>query len=370
MVCLVLLCASCNKEEINVQEDTLLNQDPTSQLKEPIPQVMPQIGHDFRQVGFNYEVSDDGFQVVNNVPGVKSIHLDNNGITGEHWVYQSPSLQNTEIGFSVLYSDACLGAPCEVVVFMHGTSGTENSGATLFFNQYLNNNTDKPRAFIFANGIFAPTVPGKTPVWRTREQNGKNYNHPKQLWELFGGIMSDQNLFPFMKKDKNSWSVIGFSAGASGALGVFMDPIFVNYRQFQPKHIFPFGGFMTETLYKFMDFDQGMALWETCSDNSDVDLIIAMHMEDDVDCAGYTVYERSPWLRNRLKASNVPYYFLGLVNDIGDPCLPGHQGHNKLHSVKKHLNSLTAPAFKEGGCGVPGGLGAVTRLDDLLYREY
>ncbi|MEX0291302.1 MAG: hypothetical protein AB3N14_19520 [Flavobacteriaceae bacterium] len=325
------------------------------------------LGTNFRQVDYNYSDHQDGIRYVNATTGVKIINDAPNGIKGQHWVYKSPSLQGQEIGFSVVYSSACEGTPCDVILFLHGSEGSENSGSTLFYDYYIENEADKPRAFIFANGIYAPESPIESGVWKSRSLNDLTFNHPQQLVELIGGIVDDPELFPFMKTDMNNWSVTGFSAGGSGVMGAYMDPAFDSHKQYQPKHFFPLGGWMTDSLGKYYDFDGGLTLLESC-DNSDLELIIANHIEDDVDCKGAKQFQSKDYLVGNFTAKDVPFTFLGLT-DEGLACEQGTD-HNPVHSVKFYLRNTIDGAIKNVNCGDTTYLEAYEVLGDLLYRTY
>ena len=326
-----------------------------------------QLGTDFRKVDPSYSDIQDNIQYVNNTPGVQTINKAQNGIKGQHWVYRSPSLNDQEIGFSVVYSEACENSPCDVILFLHGSKGSENSGSTLFFDYYKDNESDKPRAFIFANGIYAPDSPIASGVWKSRQMNGLSFDHPKQLVELIGGIIEDPSLFPFMKTDMNHWSVTGFSAGGSGVLGVYMDPIFMNNVKYQPKHVFPLGGWMTESLGSYYDFNGGLDLVKGCGE-ADLELIIANHIEDDVNCAGAKQYNSKEYLVTNFVEKEVPFTFLGLT-DQGMPCEPGTDS-NPVHSVKFYLRNSISNALKNANCSDTTYLGNYEVLGDLLYRSY
>lgn len=324
------------------------------------------LGAGFRKVDFSYEDVQDGIQYVNNTPGVQTINNESNGIKAQHWVYQSPSTSGQEIGFSVLYSEECEGSPCDVVLFLHGSNGSENSGSTLFFDYYIENKADMPRAFIFANGI-SEIDSGNGHPWQLREENGKTLNHAKQLVELIGGIVEDTALFPFMKTDMNHWSVTGFSAGASGVMGTYMDPEFMNNEKYQPKHIFPLGGWMTDSLGNYFDFDGGFQLVKDCQD-ADVELIIANHIEDDVDCVGAKQYQSKEYLVDHFSAKEVSFTFLGLT-DESVPCEQGEDS-NPVHSVKFYLRNSIDEAFQNVTCIDGTYLEEYEVLGDLLFRDY
>ena len=341
------------------------SKDETVAIQEP--EIMDsELGSDFRKVDFSYTDVQDGIQYVNNTPGVQSLNSASNGINGQHWVYKSPSTSNQEIGFSVLYAEACESGPCDVILFLHGSNGTENSGATLFFDYYLENKSDQPRAFIFANGI-SEIDSGNGHPWQLREENGKTLNSPKQLVELIGAIVEDSTLFPFMKKDMNHWSVTGFSAGASGVMGTYMDPIFQNNAKYQPKHIFPLGGWMTDSLYKYFDFDGGLAQVTSC-DSSELELIIANHLEDDVDCTGAKQYQSKEFLVDHFTTKEVPFTYLGLT-DEGLPCEMG-DGNNPVHSVKFYLRNSIPNSIQNVSCIEATYLEMYQVLGDMLYRDY
>ena len=324
------------------------------------------LGSNFRKVDFSYTDVQDGIQYVNSTPGVQTINSTPNGVKGQHWVYQSPSTLGQEIGFSVLYSDECENSPCDVILFLHGSKGSENSGSSLFFDYYIENESDVPRAFIFANGI-SEIDSGNGHPWQLREENGKTINHPKQLVELIGGIIEDPSLFPFMKSDMNNWSVTGFSAGASGVMGTYMDPEFLNNKEYQPKHIFPLGGWMTDSLGDYYDFDGGLQLVKNC-DESDVELVIANHIEDDVDCVGAKQYQNKEYLVNHFIEKEVSFTFLGLT-DEKVPCEQGAEN-NPVHSIKFYLRNSIPDALKNVTCKDTTYLEEYEVLGDLLFRDY
>jgi len=325
------------------------------------------LASDFRKVSFNYEVHEDGIQYVNATPGVQNADGNPNGMKGEHWVYKSPSLQNREIGFSVLYSEGCEGSPCDVILFLHGSKGNENAGSTLFFDYYKENETDKPRAFIFANGIYAPESPIPSGVWKKRTKDDLIFDHPKQLVELIGGIIEDPGLFPFMKEDMNNWSVTGFSAGGSGVMGVYMDPIFAQNEKYQPKHAFPLGGWMSDSMNSYFDFVGGLELLKNCS-AEDLELIVANHLADDVDCVGKKQFNNKDYFINSFSNKEIPFTYLGLTNDVA-PCSEGAD-HNPAHSVKFYLRNSLDDALKYTTCKDTTYLQEYKVLGNLLFRDY
>ena len=325
------------------------------------------IATDFREVGFNYEVHEDGIQYVNATPGVQKVNANSNSMKGEHWVYRSPSLQNREIGFSVMYSKACVNSPCDVILFLHGSKGSENAGSTLFFDYYEENESDRPRAFVFANGIYAPDSPIASGVWKKRTNGDLVFDHPKLLVELIGGIVEDPNLFPFMKTSMQHWSVTGFSAGGSGVMGVYMDPHFATNSNYQPKHALPLGGWMSDSMNAYFDFVGGLEFLEDCL-NEDLELIVANHLADDVDCVGKKQFNNKDYFVSNFTARDIPFTYLGLTDEVA-PCALGSD-HNPAHSVKFYLNNAIRTALKNTNCQDTTYLDAYEVLGDLLYRDY
>ena len=332
------------------------------------PELLAQsLGFDFRKVDFMYTDHQDGIQYVNATPGVQSIHNAPNSIKAQHWVYKSPSLEDQEIGFSVVYASECENSPCEVILFLHGSEGSENSGATLFFDYYAENKSEIPRAFIFANGIYAPNSPISSGVWKDRAYEQKNLDHPQQILELLGGIVEDDSLFPFLTRDMANWSVVGFSAGASGVMGIYMDDGFNQNSQYMPMHYYPLGGWMTDSLHDYFDFTDGLNSLKDC-DNNGAELILANHLEDDVDCEGAKQFQSKEYLVEHLLANEVPFTYLGLT-DEGVPCELGAD-HNPVHSVKFYLRNSIATSIQNVNCEDADYLENYEVLGDLLYRSY
>jgi len=345
-VCFIFIF-SCNKD------DTIPDEQNITELE---------IGLNFRQVGHNYEdISPNGVQYVNSTPGVENI---SNGYTGEHWVYESPSLDGQEIGFSVVYPENYNGDPLDVVLFFHGSNGNENNGASLFFDSFNNSFSSTQKVLIFANGIYAPNTPGSTGVWKLRTIEGHDINHNFQLMELIAGIVESDTLFPFAKKTMQNWSATGFSAGGQITLGLYMDPIFIENPKYQPKNILPLGAWASN-FPDYLDFDSGLDLLQECA--NDIELTLANHVLDNVTCSGNFQYPQRTWLFNRFDPKNIRYTYLGLQDDTPE-CQPTDTS-NPVHSIKFYLRNQISNSIKDITCRDLSYLDNYTLLGNILFGE-
>lgn len=315
-----------------------------SGIKEPeVHEEAPHIlGYDFRQVSHEYEDHTDHIYYVNQTPGIQSAG-------GQHWVFTSPHLQGQEVGFAVISHPDCFFGDCDVILFLHGSNGTENTGSVNFYKNYYNQHRTKPFVFIMANGIGAEQGHHMgTLVWSERlNRSTLDTLRPLVvLKELIGGLIEDrQNQFGFITKDIARWTAFGFSAGAAGCMGIYAHREFLA-NSFQPSRIFPFGGWINPTsLDKYFDFTSGYE--RILNENlTSPELVIANHIQDDVDCEGYTTYERVVPFMRRMAAAAIHFTFLGATKTVDDPCVVRDDGSrsNRTHSSSFYLNQELADA--------------------------
>lgn len=344
LISVLFFLASCSKDD-------------SIQTNEDKPNF--EIGHSFKQVAHTYEnISTNGVQYVNQTLGVQN--NISNGYTGDHWVYQSPSLEDQEIGFSIVYPENYNGEPLDVVLFLHGSNGTENNGASLFFDSFITNFSETEKVLIFANGIYNSNAPG---VWKLREMEGRTFNHNFQLIELISGIIENDTLFPFAKKTTQDWSVVGFSAGGQVTLGMYMDPIFIENPKYQPKNIMPLGAWASN-YSDYLDFEEGLEMLPECG--TEIELTIVNHVLDDVICGNNIQYEQKTGLLNKFDSKNIRYTYLGL-QDEATPCEPGEA--NPIHSVKFYLRNQISNTLKDITCRDASYLDNYTVLGNILFGE-
>ena len=360
----LIIIGSCSSDIEPISNDDTTseeNQDDDDPQNDDTPESSFDLGYDFRKVTHEYSSIEDGVQFVNSSALGNQFTNEDNGYIGQHWVFKSPSLNDKEIGFQFIRPDFESDEEFEVVLFLHATGGSESTGYSLFMESYLGTFNDKPRILIFANGIYAPTQPGNTSVWKKREINGLSFNHVEQLMELIGGLIENSDLFPNMTTSMENWTVTGFSAGSQISMALFMDPLFLENPQYRPKTNVPQGIWPSDLLYDYYDFDGGLELLNPCDD--EVILHIANHVLDDVDCVGFKQYDRRDWLMSRFDEKEITYNYIGLRDDPGEICGEGSDN-NPTHSVKFYQRNLLENSSIENGC-----LGGDTVQGAVLFGD-
>ena len=199
------------------------------------PYTVPfETGHTFRKVSFQHENEP----LVNRINPPEFVHA-------EHYVFKSPSHNNQEIGFSMVTSQSFNKGNNKVFVFLHGQGGHEGAG----FSQYIpylaqSGDIQDDAVYLLLNGI---TANGGS--WKIKDE----YNPIQAVGECLAGLMESE-AFSHLSSDPDDWTVIGFSMGGRAAMGIALNPEFLDWHRI-PHNIFPMGSWLSvENMNEMIDF--------------------------------------------------------------------------------------------------------------------
>ena len=196
------------------------------------------------EMGFNFRLVDHDYE---NAPLVHDINPPSY-VHASHYVFQSPTHNDQEVGFTMVTSKDFHKGNNKAYVFLHGQGGNENAG----FAQYIpylaqSGELQNDAVYLLLNGI---TDGGGS--WKIKETKG--YNPVQAIGECIEGIMNSEE-FDFISRNREDWTVIGFSMGGRAAMSLRFNPLFLDWEQI-PARIYSMGSWLsTENLNEMIDFD-------------------------------------------------------------------------------------------------------------------